>query len=235
MSTDEATAADPTVDHPAAADRTAAADHPAASDHPNAADHPAASDHPAPADRTAAADHPAASDRTSADDATAIANELYRYAELIDAGQFAEVGELMEHCSFVYGPERTPGPSGSQAVADSYRSMVITYSDGTPRTRHVTTNPIISIDGDTAEVRSAYTVMQQAGDTPLQAIVGGRYRDRLHRIDGRWRFVERQFLVDLVGDLSRHLRIDLPSDIDKPSDINLPSDIDQPTSKEQRP
>ena len=198
MSTDEAKAADRTL-----ADRTAA--------------HHAA-DHPAPPDRTAAhADHPAAADQSAAaDDATAIANELFLYAELIDAGQFAEVGELMEHCSFVYGPERTPGPSGCEAVADSYRSMVVTYSDGTPRTRHMTTNPIISIDGDTAEVRSAYTVMQQAGDTPLQAIVGGRYRDRLHRIDGRWRFVERHFLVDFVGDLSRHLRIDLPPDIDQP-------------------
>ncbi len=183
-------------------------------------------------DEATAAD-PAPAGRAAPDDATAIANELYLYAELIDAGQFAEVGELMEHCSFVYGPERTPGPSGSQAVADSYRSMVVTYSDGTPRTRHVTTNPIISIDGDTAVVRSAYTVMQQAGGTPLQAIVGGRYRDRLHCIDGRWRFVERHFLVDFVGDLSRHLRIDLPPDIDQRSDVDQPYDIDQPSDIDQ--
>ena len=146
------------------------------------------------------------------DDSTAVANELYRYAELVDAGRFAEVGELMEHCSFYYGEDRTVGPSGSQAVADSYRSMVVTYPDGTPRTRHLTTNPIISIDGDTAEVRSVYTVLQQAEDAPLQTIITGRYRDTLRQIDGRWRFVERQFLVDFVGDPSRHLRIHLPSD-----------------------
>jgi len=145
-----------------------------------------------------------------ADDATAIANELYRYAELVDAGRFSEVGELMEHCTFRYGEQSQPGPSGADAIAASYHDTVVTYADGTPRTRHVTANPIIELDGDTARVRSTYTVLQQAPDSPLQTIISGRYHDTLRRIDGRWRFVERCFLVDLVGDLSRHLRFELP-------------------------
>ena len=78
---------------------------------------------------------------TSADDAVAITNELYRYAELIDAGRFDDVGRLMEHCTFVYGEQRDPGPAGAAAIAESYRSAVVVYPDGTPRTRHVTTNP----------------------------------------------------------------------------------------------
>ena len=50
-------------------------------------------------------------DATHPHDAAAIANELYRYAELIDAGRFTELGELMEHCTFsyeedVYNPAR---------------------------------------------------------------------------------------------------------------------------------
>ena len=142
------------------------------------------------------------------DDATAIANELYRYAEVVDAGRFDEVGELMEHCTFRYGDG--DGPSGAQAIAAMYRDTVVTYDDGTPRTRHVTANPIIEIDGDTARVRSVYMVLQQAPESPMQAIISGRYHDTLRRIDGRWRFVERCFLVDLVGDLSRHLRFELP-------------------------
>lgn len=142
------------------------------------------------------------------DEATAIANELYRYAELVDAGRFDEVGELMEHCTFSYG-DGAGGPSGAQAIADMYRNTVITYDDGTPRTRHITANPIIETEGDTATVRSVYIVLQQAPDSPMQAIITGRYHDTLRRIDGRWRFVERRFLVDLVGDLSRHLRFDL--------------------------
>jgi hypothetical protein len=143
------------------------------------------------------------------DDTTSIANELYRYAELVDAGRFDEVGELMEHCTFSYGDDAL-GLSGAQAIAATYRDTVITYDDGTPRTRHITANPIIEIDGDTARVRSIYVVLQQAPDSPMQAIISGRYHDTLRRIGGRWRFVERCFLVDLVGDLSRHLRFDLP-------------------------
>lgn len=148
-------------------------------------------------------------DTTAPDDATAITNELFRYAELIDAGRFTGLGELMEHCTFRYGDQDAPGPSGAAAIAESYRSMVITYADGTPRTRHVTTNPIVELDGDVARVRSVYTVLQQVPDSPMQSIISGRYHDTLRRIDGRWRFTERCFLVDLVGDLSRHLRFEL--------------------------
>ena len=144
------------------------------------------------------------------DEATAIANELYRYAELVDAGRFEDVGELMEHCTFRFGPDRIDGPSGSQAIAASYRAAVITYADGTPRTRHITANPIIELDGEAAQVRSVYTVFQQAPGSGTETIISGRYHDTLRRIDGRWRFVERWFLVDLVGDLSRHLRFQLP-------------------------
>jgi len=143
------------------------------------------------------------------DEGTAITNELYRYAELVDAGRFDEVGELMEHCTLRYG-DGAGGPSGAQAIAAMYRDTLVTYDDGTPRTRHVTANPIVEVDGDTARVRSVYMVLQQSPDSPMQAIISGRYHDTLRRIDGRWRFVERRFLVDLVGDLSRHLRFELP-------------------------
>ena len=124
----------------------------------------------------------------------------------------------MEHCTFSYGEQATPGPSGAAAIAESYRSTVVTYADGTPRTRHVTTNPIIELDGDVARVRSVYTVLQQVEGSAVQPIISGRYHDTLRRINGRWRFTERCFLVDLVGDLSRHLRFELPPEYRPPDD-----------------
>ena len=124
----------------------------------------------------------------------------------------------MKHCTLRYGEQGDPGPSGAAAIAESYRSTVVTYADGTPRTRHVTSNPIVEVDGDVARVRSVYTVLQQAGDPPMQPIISGRYHDTLRRIDGRWRFTERCFLVDLVGDLSRHLRFELPAEYHPPTD-----------------
>ena len=146
------------------------------------------------------------------DDATAIVNELNRYAELVDAGRFGDVGRLMEHCTFSYGDEGDPGPSGAEAITQSYEATVIVYAGGTPRTRHLTCNPQITVNGDTATARSVYVVFQLAGSDGLQAIITGRYHDRLRRIDGRWRFTHRRFFVDLCGDLSGHLRAGLPAD-----------------------
>ena len=173
-----------------------------------------------PDDDAGADNHP---ERGDPGDDAAITNELFRYAELIDAGRFAELGELMEHCTFRYGEQGAPGPSGAAAIAEGFRSTVITYADDTPRTRHVTTNPIVEIDRGVARVRSVYTVHQQAPDSPMQTIISGRYEDTLTRIDGRWRFTERCFLVDLVGDLSRHLVFDLPSDIRNPTSKENPT------------
>ena len=81
-----------------------------------------------------------------------------------------------------------------------------------PRTKHVTTNVIVEFQSDdAATARSYYTVLQQVGDTPLQVIIAGRYHDEFERVDGTWRFCERDYtLVDLVGDLSRHLRMEVP-------------------------
>jgi 3-phenylpropionate/cinnamic acid dioxygenase small subunit len=143
------------------------------------------------------------------DDATAITNLLYRYAELIDSGDFAAVAELFAHARIRMGDDVTDG-AGLQA---NFEQVVITYDDGTPRTKHVTTNPIVEVadDRSTATCRSYYTVLQQVGDGPLHPVIAGRYHDRFERVDGTWRFTERDYrLTDLIGDLSRHLRITVP-------------------------
>jgi hypothetical protein len=95
-----------------------------------------------------------------------------------------------------------------------YRSSTRRYEDdGTPKTKHVTTNLIIDADTDegTATCRSYFTVLQAVpGSLGLQPIVAGRYRDRFARVDGSWRFAARHMIVDLVGDVSQHLLIEIP-------------------------
>ena len=88
-----------------------------------------------------------------------------------------------------------------------YRGSTRIYDDGSPHTKHVTTNSIIEVDEDgaTAASRSYYTVFQQVDDLPLQPIIAGRYHDTFQRIDGHWWFDTRVMIVDLVGDLSHHL------------------------------
>lgn len=143
------------------------------------------------------------------DPAREIEHLLYRYAEAIDAGDFAAVGELFRHGGIagVGGDGPTTLAEGADAVAAFYRSLVRLYDDGTPRTRHVTTNPIIEVDADAgvATSRSSYTVFQATDALPLQAIISGRYRDTFRRVDGTWWFASRTMLADLTGDLSQHL------------------------------
>jgi 3-phenylpropionate/cinnamic acid dioxygenase small subunit len=127
-----------------------------------------------------------------------IANLVYRYADLVDAGQFEEVGAMFRNGTYAT-------LSGDQ-IAKGIRSAVISYADGTPRTRHVTTNLSINIDGSAAAASSTFVVHQAAPGLALQVIVIGRYDDRFECVDGAWRFTERSIRMDLIGDMSHHLR-----------------------------
>jgi len=147
--------------------------------------------------------NPVPSDRASS--YRAIENLIASYAELVDDGDFAGVGMLLADATFV----GAAGPvSGRDAIEKMLRDSLIVYDDGTPRTKHVTTNIAIEIDEEAgkAETRSYFTVLQALPGLALQPIVSGRYQDRFARHDGRWRFVERRVRTDLVGDVSRHLR-----------------------------
>lgn len=140
-------------------------------------------------------------------DATlSISNLLYRYAEAIDAGRLEEAAALFRHARIEAGGNGTLDAQGLLAL---WRRLIILYPCGTPRTRHLISNPIIEIDeaAGTATARSCYTVFQATEQLPLQAIASGRYLDRFARIDGQWCFTAREYRLDLTGDLSRHLQV----------------------------
>jgi hypothetical protein len=77
----------------------------------------------------------------------------------------------------------------------------------------MTTNLILEIDEEagTAAARSYWTVFQAVEGLALQPILAGRYHDRFERDGQAWRFSERRYLIDLVGDVSRHMLANLPS------------------------
>lgn len=133
----------------------------------------------------------------------AIRNLLYRYMEATDAGDFTTRAELFADAT-VWFPEPIGARRGAE-VAELFRSRQRLY-DGIPRTAHLSTNVIIEPDDDGlgASVRSRYTVLQETPDLPLQPIIVGRYHDRFACVDGTWRFAERRFLIDLVGEMSAH-------------------------------
>jgi 3-phenylpropionate/cinnamic acid dioxygenase small subunit len=138
--------------------------------------------------------------------ALAIPALLYRYADAIDAGRFDEAAALFDHGSVLVEGRRLQGRA---ALVAMWRRWVRLYEDGTPRTRHLITNPSIELDADRlgASCHSQWTLLHQAGDAqPLRLLATGRHHDRFACVDGHWRFTERCYAgIDLAGDMSAHL------------------------------
>ncbi len=146
--------------------------------------------------------------------AVAVTNLIYRYAELIDLGDFDGVADLLGDAAV--GDGSSAGDSrlltGRDAILAMFTSTTRLYPDGTPGTKHVTTNVILDIDevDGQAGARSYWTVLQAVPGLALQPILAGRYHDRFERVTGTWRFTERRYLIDLVGDVSRHMLANIP-------------------------
>jgi 3-phenylpropionate/cinnamic acid dioxygenase small subunit len=152
-------------------------------------------------------------------DRLAVTDLLYRYAELIDAGDFDGVGELLARSTFA--GTRSPTTSGAAAITKLFAATTRRYAvpdvaggaapaTGTPRTRHLVLNPLVEVSGDrsTATARSTFCVVQATETVPLQPIVVGRYSDTFSRDDNGWYFTAREVDVEMVGDVSGHLMFD---------------------------
>lgn len=128
---------------------------------------------------------------------------LYRYAELIDAGDFDGVGALLGRGNFM-------SVAGPAAIAELFAATTRRFPEhgNRPRTRHLVLNPIVDIDADSARARSTFVVVQQTDTVALQPIVVGRYADTFARDEHGWYFTERTVDVEMIGDISDHLLID---------------------------
>ena len=136
-----------------------------------------------------------------------IRNLLGRYCELIDSGDFAALAELFAGARLC-DEHGNAFAAGRDEIRSMWERQTILY-DSSPRTRHITANPIIDVDetNGTATARSSYVVFQGTDSLPLQPIASGRYADTFARDDdGDWRWVERRYALDHAGDLSHHLR-----------------------------
>jgi len=144
------------------------------------------------------------------DSALAITNLIYTYAQLLDSGDLDGVARLFEHgriCGVEDGPPETVF-AGAARVRQMYEMATRIYEDGTPKTRHNTSNVQLYIDdaAGTASSTSYYCVTQATPDLPLQVIVTGHYKDTFQRLDGVWWFESRTMFVDQIGDVSQHLK-----------------------------
>lgn len=131
---------------------------------------------------------------------------LGTYCRLIDAGDFAGVGQLMAD-AVLMTDDGTVVATGADEVANLYRGIVTLHEDGTPGTQHIVVNTTLEeIDGGAIRAQSAYVVFQAVAGLPLQPVVTGSYVDTFDTFNtGEWHFVERRFGIGRSGDLTHHL------------------------------
>ena len=135
----------------------------------------------------------------------AIENLIATYAELVDDGDFAGLGALLADATFTGSGAPVSGPD---AIEKMFLDMLIVYDDGTPRTRHVTTNIVIDADEEAgaAVSRAYFTVLQALPGLALQPIVRKSCRRRLRAARQAVPAGRDRSRIVLAGDVSHHLR-----------------------------
>jgi len=103
------------------------------------------------------------------------------------ASLFAQDGEVL------LGPlGRAQGRTQiRQLMERALRSMPIGHSF------HLITNPVVQLDGDTAEATVVWTVIQRGSDGHPQVAMLGRHVDVLTRREGHWLFLRRAGHIDI--------------------------------------
>ena len=133
-----------------------------------------------------------------------IAALIHAYARRLDAGDLDGVAALFEHATWRSASTGSVlrGTNEVRAVYDR-----VHLYDGSPRTKHVITNLDIALEpaANRATAECYFTVLQGiVPGEPIQVILSGQYVDCFEKVNSRWRFSDRLFVADLVGDQRRH-------------------------------
>lgn len=114
----------------------------------------------------------------------AIREVLAEYCFCLDAGRFDDMAALFTEDG-VWRTDFGKG-IGRAGIAEHARSL--RRGSAPPRRGvHLTTNIVIRLDGDRAQVRSNWMVAQNGDAGPLVSSAGG-YADEMVKQDGRWLF-----------------------------------------------
>lgn len=131
---------------------------------------------------------------------------INQYSFTLDSGDLEGFARLFRHGQWRFDEEKPL--MGSRAVRDKLLSRIILYPNGTPRTRHATTNVDITVDvhAGKARCRRYVQVFQQTDDLPLQLIISGDHLDTFFEdANGNWHFSSCRVMHPLTGDLSHHM------------------------------
>jgi 3-phenylpropionate/cinnamic acid dioxygenase small subunit len=124
----------------------------------------------------------------------AIREVLAEYCFRLDGGRYDDMAALFSEdgtWETAFG-KATGRPAIAQLARDIRANrMQEGAGDNRPRAIHLVTNIAIALDGERAEIRSNWTVVQNSPDGPKIGS-GGGYADRMVKQAGRWLFHHRK-------------------------------------------
>ena len=129
------------------------------------------------------------------DDKNEIRELLGTYCFRLDAGDMDGMAALFVPDG-VWETDFGKG-TGRAGIADHGRSLRV-GDKPRPRAVHLCTNIVIDLHGDTADVLSNWTTVQNSETGPKIGSAGG-YIDKMSKRDGKWYFVHRKidrFIAD---------------------------------------
>jgi len=133
---------------------------------------------------------------TAIEDKDAIRELMAEYCFRLDGGQYDDMAALFTAegtWDTAFGKA-----TGRATIANLAADIRARAGSDRPRAAHLVTNIVISLQGDRAEVRSNWMVMQNSSDGPKIGS-GGAYRDEIVQRDGRWFFHYRKIDRFIAG------------------------------------
>jgi 3-phenylpropionate/cinnamic acid dioxygenase small subunit len=136
-----------------------------------------------------------------------IRNLMFRYCELMDAGDIDAVADMFADATIVMA-DGNVATGHDEVLALFAGGNRAERTSGGRRSKHVNTNVWVEADdaAGTATARSYWVlIVSTSPEEPVRPIMGGAYHDEFVARDGTWRFAKRTYLVDLVGDDTKAL------------------------------
>lgn len=133
---------------------------------------------------------------TALEEKDAIREVLAEYCFRLDGGDYDGMAALFTEdgtWDTAFG-----AAAGRAAIAQLASDIRARAGANRPRAIHLVTNIVIALNGETAEVRSNWTVVQNSPDGPKIGS-GGGYADRMVKQDGTWRFGYRKIDRFIAG------------------------------------
>ncbi|MEM8661701.1 MAG: nuclear transport factor 2 family protein [Pseudomonadota bacterium] len=142
-----------------------------------------------------------------------ITEVIFRYARAIDRLDEAELRSVFHpqsrHCHFYEGPSSDPAAPSSEGAPGDFVAFAIGFLSACSRTHHQLGNTLIQLDSETTASAETYftayhrmrargdpLAADNAHDTEMDFLVGGRYLDHFALQDGYWKIVQRTGMTD---------------------------------------